>query len=224
MKRAWVLVLAIAALAFAIWYFMRDKEQAAAYRTRQTATRTLAEYLAKKFPDARVLVISNPFTPGSGTPSEVLKMEQAGIAGLRQGFGSKANLNVTFPELKPAARSNPRSYLTDPETPTPLSYLVAEDAFDKLAADSDVVVSLIGLPVALDKVQCWQKSGKPSFGLLLPDLRIIGGAAEVRKAVSSGKLAAFVMARPGGTKDQFVLVTPENFDQMQKQYPKLLPD
>ena len=86
------------------------------------------------------------------------------------------------------------------------------------------MISLIGLPATLDKVQAWQQPGKPSFGLLLPDLRIVGGAAEVRKAVNIGKLAAFVLPQPGGSKEQFVLVTSENLEQMQKQYPKLLPD
>ena len=223
MKRACLLVVAIAALALAIWYFTRDKEQAAAFHARQASTRMLAEYLAKKFPDGRVLVISNPFIQ-SGSPPDVFKMEHAGIAGLRQGFGSKAKLNIAYPDLKPAARENPRSYLVDPETPTPLSYLVAEDAFDKLGSGYDVVISLIGLSAALDKVQSWQKPGKPVFGLLLPDLRIIGGAAEVRKAVNSGKLAAFILPQPGGTKDQFVLVTSEDIEQVLKQYPKLLPD
>ena len=99
---------------------------------------------------------------------------------------------------------------------------MAEDAFDKLASGYDVVISLIGLPVALDKVQCWQKPGKPVFALLLPDLRIIGRAADVRNAVGSGKLAAFVLAQPGGTKEEFVLVTAENIDQLERQYPKLI--
>jgi len=223
MKRACLLVVAIAALALAIWYFTRDKEQAAAFHARQASTRMLAEYLAKEFPGGRVLVISNPFIQ-SGSPPDVLKMEQAGIAGLRQGFWSTAKLNVAYPELKPAARENPRSYLTDPETPTPLSYLVAEDAFDKLANGYDLIISLIGLPVALNKVQYWQKSRKPNFGLLLPDLRIIGGAADVRRALNAGKLAAFILPQPGGAKEQFVLVTSENLEQMQKQYLKLLPD
>jgi hypothetical protein len=223
MKRAWFWVIGVVVAALAVWYFTRDKEQAAAFRAREAATRMLAEYLAKRFSDGRVLVVSNPFTQ-SGAPPEVVKMEQAGIAGLRHGFGNKVNLTVAYPALKPAALSNPRSFLTDPETPTPMSYLVAEDAFDKLAAGHDVVISLIGLPVALEKVQCWQKPDKPSFALLLPDLRIIGRAPEVRKAVGSGKLAAFVLAQPGGSKEQFVLVTAETIDEMLKQYPTLLPD
>src|SRR6185503_10018129 len=147
MRRGWVIALvAIVVIGVALWYFTRDNEQTAAFRARASATRMLGEYLGKKFPNARVVLISNPFTQ-SGAPPDLVKMEQAGIDGLRQGFGSKTKLNVAYPELKPGAASNPRTFLTDPETATPLSYLVAEDSFDKLAAESDVVVSLIGLPV-----------------------------------------------------------------------------
>ena len=223
MKRAWgALAIALALAAAAIWYFTRDREQLTALRSRESATRMLAEFLAKKFTGARVVIISNPFTE-MGASSDTVKMEQAGIAGLREGFGKKEALKVVLPELKPQARSNPRLLLTDPETPTPLSYLVAEDAFDKLTEGYDLAISLIGLPAALDKVQCWQKPEKPAFALLLPDLRIVGSGSDVCAAMKSGKLAAFVLAKPGASKDEFLLVTPENVDELAKQYPTLLP-
>lgn len=208
MKRFLAVAIGLALAGGAMWYFTRDQEQLAAFRSRQTATRMLAEYLAKKFPGGRVLVISNPFTE-MGAPSNVIKMEQAGIAGLREGFGKQTTFAVALPELKPAARANPRALLIDPETPTPLSYLMADDAFDKLTPGYDLVVSLIGLPAELDNVQCWQKSGKPAFALLLPDLRLIGTEADVRAAMKNGKLAAFVTTKPNAA-NQFLLVTPEN--------------
>jgi hypothetical protein len=220
MKRVWPFAITLVVVAVAAWYFTRDKEQLAALGSRVSATQMLAEYLAKKFPGGRVLVISNPFTE-TRTSSPTLKMEEAGIEGLRKGFGDKVSLKVAFPELKPGARSNPRSLLADPESPTPLSYLVADDAFDKLTPSYDVAISLIGLPAALDRAQCWQNPGKPAFALLLPDLRIIGSAADVRTAVKRGKLAAFVLPGPNaGTP--FLLVTPESIDQLAQQYPTLL--
>ena len=217
MKRAGAVGIALAVAAFAAWHFTRNDEQSAAFRSRRAAARTMAEYLARKFPGPRVVVISNPFTQFGASP-DTIKMEQAGIEGLREGFGKKATVKVVVPELKPAARSDPRSLLVDPTTPNPLSYLVIEDSFDKLATDCDVVVSLIGLPAALDRVQCWQKAGKPAFALLLPDLRIIG---DVRAPLKTGKLAAFAMLKPK-TKDEFLLVTPENVDDLGGQYPGLL--
>jgi hypothetical protein len=222
--RGWILgIVAAALVGLGIWYFSRNEEQSRAFQERQIATRVLAEYLAKKFPTERVLVISNPFTE-LGASSDIKDMEKAGINGLREGFGEKVTLKVVLPELKPEARSNPRALLKNPETPTPLSYLVADDALDKLVNANptfELVVSLIGLPAALDKVQCWQKSGKPSFALLLPDLSFIGDLAEIQTAFKSGKLAAFVSLRQPTTLPQadvppkfgehFVLVTADTY-------------
>jgi len=220
MKRAWAFAVVLALAVGAVWYFARDKEQLETFRSRRAATRLLAEYLAKKFSGARVVVVSNPFTE-MGAPPDVVKMEQAGIAGLREGFGKKVALKIAFPELKPEARGDPRSLLTDPESPTPLSYLMAQDAFDKLTPGYDLAISLIGLPAALDKAQCWQKPGKPAFALLLPDLRMIGNEAAVRAAVKAGKLAAFVLPKPNA-EDQFLLVTAENIDELTQAIPTLL--
>lgn len=224
MKRAFVAGMLLAMAAIAIWYFTRTDAQSAAFRSRQDATRLLGEYLAKKFPQGQVVVVSNPFTLLDAPPN-IMKMEQAGIAGLQEGFGKDRALKVVLPELKPAARTNPRSLLTDPETTTPLSYLVTENSFDKLVTDADVVVSLIGLPAELDQVASWHKTGKPTFALLLPDLRMIGDAAAVQTAMKNGKLAAFVVANPdrANTQKAFLLVTPENLDELVQQYPTLLP-
>ncbi|HKQ36592.1 MAG TPA: hypothetical protein VJ063_00860 [Verrucomicrobiae bacterium] len=217
-----VIVLALAAVV--VWYFTRGDEQDAAFRSRRSATRMLGKYLAKKYPQGHVVIISNPFTAVS--PSrEIIKMEQAGITGLREGFGKNRLLKVVLPELKPTARTDPRSLLADPETPTPLSYLVTDDAFDKVTADADLAVSLIGLPVELQRVETWQNPGKPRFALLLPDLRMIGNRAAVRAAMKNGKLAAFVFANPdrANAKTPFVLATPETLDSLAQQFPTLLP-
>ena len=78
---------------------------------------------------------------------------------------------------------------------------------------------------------------RSKFALLLPDLRIIGNNVALRSAMHSGKLAAFVLARPGAPETQpapdggfaaefekrFVLVTPENVDQAMRTYPQLFP-
>ena len=111
---------------------------------------------------------------------------------------------------------------------------------DKLArqhSDCALIVSLIGLPANLEQVKCWQSSTGPKFALLLPDLRWIGNAAAVAGAVKRGKLAAFVLAKPGAPggessprgnfaaefEKHFLLVTEQNIDQVVEQYPQLFP-
>jgi hypothetical protein len=188
-----------------------------------------------------VLVFSNPFTQRAGTAAAILEAEAAGLRGLRQGLGAATPVAaVVFPELKPDALDNPRALLTDRATTTPLSFLVAPGAFDRACkehSDCEVAVSLIGLPVELNGVEVWQNPGAPRFALLLPDLPLLGDAASLERVLRSGKLAAFVLAKPGAPgadapmgrdwekefERRFVLVTPENFEQVRRTYPGLFP-
>ena len=99
------------------------------------------------------------------------------------------------------------------------------------------MISLIGLPAELSRVHCWQTAGGVRFALLLPDVRLIGDRAAIRASLESGKLIAFVAARPGsvspsaghGTEwheqfdQQFVLVTRENLAARVRAYPRLFP-
>jgi hypothetical protein len=239
LKRATPIFALVAFLvAIVLWFFLRNDPRDNALDAREVATHRLAEYLAQNYPGQRVLLVSNPFTENDATAKEIVAMEKAGIAGVRKGLRDKVTLEaIAYPELKPEARANPRAVFIDGETTTPLSYLVADDAFDKLAAkhpNCDLIVSLIGLPVALKDTQCWQNE-KPKFALLLPDLRFVGNAAAVQRAVQRGKLAAFVLLKPGapdsraalkgpGDFDQrFILVTRENIEGVIADYPQLFP-
>jgi hypothetical protein len=92
------------------------------------------------------------------------------------------------------------------------------------------------LPAKLNGVRCWREP-KPKFALLLPDLRLIGDATAVKQAVKHGKLAAFVLNKPGAPNSRarlkrsaadefdrrFLLVTTENVDQLMEEYPQLFP-
>jgi hypothetical protein len=222
----------LVAAAFSLRLFLRPDPFGTALRTREMATRALAEHLARTQPAKRALIISNPFIRQPNTAKATVEMEQAGLRGLRAGFGKSVTVAaVAFPELKPEARDNPRALLTDVETTTPLSYLLAPDAFDNLAKqnpDCELIISLIGLPAELSRCESWRTPGPPRFALLLPDLRIIGDEAAVKNAMKSGKLLAFVLAKPDAPdasaslssdfsaefEKRFLLVTPENVDQI----------
>lgn len=200
---------------------------------RTVATRVLAEYVANAAPPKGVLVISNPYTQHEGKPAEIYAFEEAGIQGLKEGFGPKMPLTVVFPKLKEEALRNPGSVAIDPQTKTPLSFLVAENAFSELIQQNtncDVVVSLIGLPVNLAGVKEWSQPGGPKFALLLPDWRMIGGPEQVLKAFRETKLLAAVVNKPNAEEaagsdykeqfeSRFLLVTSKNVEGLMKEYP-----
>jgi hypothetical protein len=232
-----LLIVTLVLVAASLWYFLRSKPRDYALVARQVATQRLAEHLGQKFPGQRVLLISNPFTQQANTSPDISRTEAAGIEGFGKGMSDNLVLEaVAFPELKPEARGNPRSVFIDGETTTPLSFLVAESAFDNLAAQHPqcgLFVSLIGLPQNVTQLRCWQEE-KPKFALLLPDLRFVGNAAAVKQAVRRGKVTAMVLQKPGapnvhrGISEKdfdrlFILVTAENVDRAMVDYPQLFP-
>ncbi|MFO1501249.1 MAG: hypothetical protein U1G07_23145 [Verrucomicrobiota bacterium] len=228
------------AAAGAIWWYFhwRTAPWHPALTAREAATRVLAEYLAGQYPQASALVVGNPFTQRSGQSAEIYAFEQASIRGLVQGFGSPAKVRVVFPELRRAFLEQPGSVFIDPKTTTPLSYLVADDAFDRLVAtnaNATLVVSLIGVPVQIRDSALWRDHPHQRLALLLPDWRLVGDRESVRTAFKSGKMVAAVMQRPGApaidqtrSRDyreafqrRFLLVTRENIDELLSTYPQL---
>lgn len=199
---------------------------------RELATRVLATEVAKRVSPKTVLVISNPFSQMSGRSPQASAFEQAGIAGLKSGFGKTTTVLVDFPELKPEARRDPSSVWIDSESKTPLSFLVLDEAFSKLMQrhpKADVIVSLIGLPANLGAYKEWSVPGAPKFALLLPDWRIVGGKVAILQAFHSGKLVAAVVSQPdaqaANTDDpldferNFCLVTADNVEALLRDYP-----
>lgn len=227
-----VLYLVVLLVGVSFWMVMRKGPMEGALQTRELATRVLAEELAQQYPGSSALVISNPFAEQKLVRRNIRAVEDAGIRGLQAGFGDQVTLKeVVYPE----AMSDPRSVYI-PDTTTPLSYLIAEDAFDRLAEanpECDLLVSLIGLPAQLDKVELWSRPGPPRLALLLPDLRMVPSADHLRQAMNSGKLSAFVLAKPGAARGpvqkddrqefdrHFLLVTATNLNSVLTTYPGL---
>jgi hypothetical protein len=242
MNRSWIAVGLLAALGavLAARFFFGPNPHGDAQAARAIATRGLVEAIAAQRAGTRLLVLSNPFVRRTGTSREIIAMEEAGLRGIRAAAVNGISLGaVVYPELRAEAQENPRAVPIDAETTTPLSYLVAPDAFDRAAQEHpecDVIVSLIGLPIELDHCAAWKNAGPPSFALLLPDLRMVGGAGQVVAAVKSGKLAAVVLRKADGVGDhveadrdfstefnrRFLLITKENVETVARDTPELL--
>ena len=224
----------------AIWWW-HSRGEIAPFRpslnSREVATRVLAEHLAKCYPGSKALVLGNPFTQRSGQSAEIYAFEKASLHGLEQGLGSRDMIKVVYPDLRREYRQRPESVFIDPKTTTPLSYLVADDAFDRLAQANpgfDLIVSLIVVPVNVRQSKMWRDAEKPRLALLLPDWQLIGPHDVIRAAVKSEKIAAAVMNRPGVNAEEdvvdrdyrvefgrrFVLVTKENIDQLLRSFPQ----
>jgi hypothetical protein len=219
------------------WFFLRPRPESTALQSRQLACRALAEHLARAFPGKSALVVANPFAREADAARGVREADDAGQRGLREGFGAAVRLAaVAHPQFKPGARENPRAFIGGETTITPMSYLVAEDAFDRLLEQhtgAEIVVSLIGLPADLNAFEAWHKAPPPRFALLFPDVRLLGGTTALGAALRSGRLAAVVLRKPGGVDEEtpvrgeaqvvfaerYLLVTAENFDGMREQFP-----
>lgn len=218
------------------WHFyprLFPGPQGRAVNHRALATRVLAEFLAAKFPAGSVLAVANPFTLEPGHPPEIYSFQRAQLAALEKTFGP-GRLQVVYPKLRPEASQEP-GRLVPPGATTPLSYLVGPESFDQLAAahpDAKLFLSLIGLPQGIQNRPLWE--GKTAFGLLLPDLTILGSPAAVRQAFESKKIVAVILNKPGappekeGSRDprqefdrRFLLVTSDNLDRLLQMYPHL---
>ena len=239
LKSALRFLLVFAVLAATYFLYPKQSAQRNALANRTAATQGLAAYLARTYPGKRALVLANPFTLKKSQRREIYQFEQAGIRGLRLGFGKNVILEaIVYPDLRREFLENPGSVYVDPQTITPLSYLVAENAFDKAALEHpgcDLIVSLIGLPVGVTRTELWRNVGSPKLALLLPDWGMIGDRDAVREAFHSGKLSAAVLNRPGATPEgqplekdrlaafanRFLLVTAETVDEMIRTHPQL---
>ena len=243
MKRAacWgsvlLLLAAILGLVEAQFHLFRGLFGAASLGHREIAMQFLGEYLADHYSGKKAVVLSNPFSTQPGQPREVYQYEKAGLRGLRRGLGNAVAIEqVAYPEIRPAFFKDRRSVPIDPATTTPLSYIVAEDALDKIIRQhpqAEILVSLIGLPVNVLQTETWKMGRK--FALLLPDLRMLGDQNSIRATFQNGKIAAIVLNKPGAPSDnqplgrdpkmeftlRFLLITPENVDQCLKAYPRL---
>jgi hypothetical protein len=231
-----VLLMVAGALSYRAWQHGRPDWRGAAAE-RERATRLLGEHLARVAPGKHGLILANPFAGQPGHPREIVLFDDAGVRGLQASTRGTLHWdNIARPSVRPEFGRDPASVYIDPETTTPLSFLVTGAELDRilaLHAQAQVVASLIGLPVDITRSAAWQKTSPIVFALVFPDFRLLGAQAEVQAAFKSGKILAAVLARPEPTplgaaappvqdgSDRFLLVHAGNLDRVLSQYPKL---
>lgn len=214
--------------------------------TRRTQTfEQLGAAIARLAPGSTALMVGNPFAVRPGADPALRQVEEASILGLRRGLGPSATwAGVAYPALKPGALENPRAFDLPPGATTPLSFLTAPGAWDRLreaapspAPTSLVFVSLIGLPADLAETRAWTDPGGPRWVLYLPDLRLLGSADAIRAAFREQRVLAMVLNRPGAppesealdgdVREDFerrcLLVTAANLEESLRAWPQLFP-
>lgn len=233
------LLLTAAILGEARFHWLRGWLGGGALAHRELAMEHLGRHLAEHYRGARAVVMSNPFSRMPGQPSEVRQFEEAGLRGLRRGLGESVVIEaVVFPPLNPLFHSNRSAVYIDPQTTTPLSYLMTEDSLDRITAEhpqAELLVSLVGLPTNAWETEAWKREKGPKFALLLPDVRLLGDANAVREAVRKGKIAAMILNKPGAPPEdrplgrdlraefdlRFLLVHCETLEDCLQRYPDL---
>lgn len=214
--------------------------------TRRTETfRILGETIASLASDATVVVVGNPFSVRPGADPTFREVEVASVDGLRRGMGKGATLvGPVQPALQPGALENPQSFPLPPGATTPLSFLTAPGAWDKLVAEqakpsgkSVVLVSLIGFPADVATTKAWTDPAGPRWAMYLPDLRLLGSGEALRAAFRERRLLAVVMNRPGAPPEseppladaradferRYLLVTAANLEESLTAFPRLFP-
>jgi hypothetical protein len=110
-----------------------------------------------------------------------------------------------------------------PDSRTPLSFVMQPVSVDQLAEshpECRVIVSLIGLPLGVDRLKIWNEKDPRCFALLLPDLRVLGPPAKAVEAFQRGNLlAAVVEDAPSGDP---LIVTRDNVVEVLERQPKAL--
>lgn len=214
-------------------------EERLASRRRELVLRRLAHEACRAVPRSPVLVIGNPFAQRPGADPALRAAEAAAVRGVRSGLGAgSALVGVVHPELKPGVLEDPGSIAIPGGATTPLSFLSAPGAWDRLREQQPAAglwISLIGVPADLAETRAWTERPGPGWALFLPDLRLIGPPAALRSAFVDGRLVALVLSRPGAPPEKepmakdpdeefrrrYLLVTAANLEEMLAAWPGL---
>lgn len=224
-KRTFLAICAVVGVVVAMGAFLVRPSGARgdALAVRQQAMELLGARIAELRPGSQVLALSNPFTRETGFLDERNQYERAGLRGLREGLGRRSSVTVVFPEIRPDYFTDPQSVVIPPESSTPLSFLMRAASVNELAdahPECRVIVSLIGLPVGVERLKIWEEQDPRSFALLLPDLRVLGPAPRAVEAFQRGKLLAAVVM--DSESNAPLVVTASNVLEVLRHQPKVL--
>lgn len=216
------LLAAIGVIAAVVLRTSNSSPKGTALAKREQVTEALGTCIAKLNPKCKVLVLSNPFTKSSGLLDERSQFERAGLRGLRKGLG-EIPVTIVFPEIRPEYYTDRQSLILLPDCRTPLSFVIEPASVDQAAEahpESQVIVSLIGLPAGAEQLKIWSDKDPRCFALLLPDLRVLGSPTKAIESFQRGKLLAAVAQDDKSGAP--LIITRENIEAVLETEPKAL--
>jgi hypothetical protein len=182
-------------------------------------------YLANNYANSKVLVIMDP----SSQKSDEIKGNPL-LDGIKEGLGDKVTIEqVLYPELPKSAQAPAGPEGEMMEMMPPDMWFTAS-YFDNLiktkATGCDLIISLLGMPTDPAAMKFWTMKNRPKLALAR------GSVYELKKAIASKAIVAVVSYNPDGTyelkapskdldkafDERFVLVTPENVEELATKY------
>lgn len=161
----------------------------------------LAQALPEEWAAKPLRVIGNPFARKAGAPADAVAYQQSVLRGLSTGLGrALREEEVVYPALRDGAWDRPEVFARASPYRTPLSSLMAPDAFDRLAAEHrgvSVFISIVGVPEGLHRTSFWTNPLAPRLVLYLPDFRAVPDPSAWRRAFEEGRILAAVVERAG---------------------------
>ncbi|MCF7853956.1 MAG: hypothetical protein K9N51_04090 [Candidatus Pacebacteria bacterium] len=198
----------------------------------EISAKRLGQYISENFADSEVVILKGY---EFGEPSEG---ETARLRGLTEGLGPDITVvEIISPELpEEYKRMMEEMGGAEEAVPPPVGEMMMQASeynrvLEPYLDQCDIIISLIGLPMDVENLSLWKMQDPPRLALYntmqMPSLQ---------EAIKQGYIVAAVMyrldpdmedkAKPKSVKDfdkRFLLVTPENIEELSGQYPDLFP-
>jgi len=208
-KRGKFLALVVTGLVLVSFIYFRSPTAYSRHLdSRYGAMQALGEFLRATDPNCKVLLLGNPFVQRPEASDKIKDHDVIGTEGLAAGLGNlQMSLRKVYPSILESYLDSPETVLIPANSKNPLSFIMDKHSVEALLKshpDHSVVVSLVGLPLGIDKLDCWQDGSDVSFALLQPDLRILGSKKQILQDFARGKILAVVLQDPNSEDPQIV--------------------
>ncbi|MFZ2655376.1 MAG: hypothetical protein WAX69_10660 [Victivallales bacterium] len=190
---------------------------------------TLGKYIAEKIPGAKILLVVDKQRQNDTRSPALLESFKLGLAG-KATIAATETPAIAWPEGRPQPRPEEMDMI-------PLQEVMTAESFNDLIAkysDANLIVSFIGLPNDIENMTVWTMEPEKR-----PKIALINGAYHnLKTAIQSGIVAAVIAVNPtakftdeaapvdvkAAFDKRYILITPDNIDQISTTYQNMFQD